>query len=167
MTTIRSLSSSDIVIAQIELPSTAIRLWSIRLTLQGLWSIMSAQLGLWSLSSSSPGLGSITASLSGHQVSWQRLRPTHAFQYNTTVSHAVLPPAVCLLTRGSHCVAFRFMSASENIGCCAGFRSIASCTCDIPLVPNSWLQYPEDEDECDHSWPLSFRFQKLPSFLGS
>ena len=25
------------------------------------------------------------------------------------------------------------------------------------------LQYPEpdDEDECDHSWPLSVRFQKL------
>ena len=109
--TIRSLSSSDIIITQMELPSARIGLWSIRLAL----------LGLWSISPSSPGLGSITASLSDHQVSWQRLRPTHAFQHNTTVTHAVSPPAVSLIARGSRCIAFRFMTASENIGCCAGF----------------------------------------------
>ena len=114
-----------------DLPSAKIGLWSIRLALLGLWTTMHALLGLWSLSSSSPGLGSITASLSDHQVS---LRPTHAFQCNTTVTHAVSPPAVCLLTRGSHCIAFRFMNASENIGCCAGFLRIASCIREMPLV---------------------------------
>ena len=32
---------------------------------------------------------------------------------------------------------------------------------------NLGLQCPDDEDECDQSWPLSLLFQNLPSFLGS
>ena len=74
MTTIRSLSSSDIVITQIDLPSVTIGLWSIMLAMQGLRSIYTCMIGtvvpIFFLART---VGSITASLSDHQVSRQRL----------------------------------------------------------------------------------------------
>ena len=88
--TIRSLSPSDIVIAQMDLPSAKTGLWSMRPAHSGLWCMTALH--------SSSGLWYMTALLSAHQSTQQHLRPTHAFRYSMTSMQMVSPPRCRLLT---------------------------------------------------------------------
>ena len=65
-------------------------------------------------------------------VFWEKEAP------GRKLPHVALPPMVCLLTRGFHCVAFTFMKASKPIGCITGFRSITGCAWEVLLMPQFW-----------------------------
>ena len=72
-----------------------------------------------------------------------------------------LPPLICPLTRAfTASPLLSWMLPRRCTALLASEVSISSCL-------NLGLHCPDDEAECDQSWPLSFLCQKLPSFLGS